>query len=671
VATQIGQVNINLRMSLAQLKTDVKDGASAASASVKQLADDVGTSVGEARGSLMLFSEEVGVHIPRHLQGLVAQIPGVGAAFATMLPLFGVIAAGEIIEKLIEKHKQLEAALSSGWASADHAIANHNDELQVSIEKYKELIAKLQGHPSNGIALALAEAKEAADKLADSLMEDIGRLEKLTANAAHGKIMTALLGTSGSGQAADVLKGLQDAMGNLPHDSNLSANTEKALKDAWQRAQSEIDKNNATSANETANRLAAAQAGMAVSMPLTNFTEANEALQNLQTHLSGLYEGLEEFKTNDALKTQADDLKKSAEAAKAWQKTMDEYYKAVANSRVQLSKEVEDMDKQDGRVTEERLTTELKSEQETNSQRLSDLKKVLEQESQLMDEASRHEMEDDKLAHSGEMAQAQEKLKLSQITEQQMLALQRQFLNEEYEAERSALEQKLELYQNDPDKNPAQVQKLQDQILELDKQHANQEQQITIQSTEAQKAQYDTYFSALENGFSNTIQGIQQGTQTWQKGMQNMFNNILLSFDKMVEQMLAKWLESGLMSMMSQTGSGLFSQLGGGVGAGGAGGAPVSTSALPNSIPFLADGGRLSPNEMGIVGESGPELWRPDAAGSVVPFSKLSGKAERDGPTINHFAFNGVTDFDSFQQNRSQLAAQMYGFMANAARRKG
>jgi hypothetical protein len=670
MSTQIGEVNINLRMSLAQLKTDVRDGASAASDSVKKLADDVGGSVGEARGSLMLLSEEVGVHLPRHLTSLVAQIPGVSTAFATMLPLFGVIAAGEVINKLIEKHKQLQEALASGWDKSDHAIENHNDELQVSIEKYKELIAKLQGTPSNGIALALAEAKVAADKLADSLMEDIGRLEKLTAEAAHGKIMTALLGTSGSGQAADVLKGVQDALGKIPHDSNFASNFEAAAKDGWARAQSEIDKNNATSARETANRLAAAQAGMNVSMPLTDFTKANEALQDLQTHLSGLYGEMEQIKTNDAFKTQAEELKKSTDAAKAWQKTMEAYNKAVAKSAVELNKEVHSLTAENTKDHSEQLKIQLKDEEDAGNKELAALKKTLQQETELIDEASRHAIAEDKLTHAGEMAEAEEKLKLSQITEQRLLALQRQFLNEEYANERSALEQKLELYQNDPDKNPGQVQKLQDQILELDKQHANQEQQITIQSTEAQKAQYDTYFSALENGFSNTIQGIQQGTQTWQKGMQNMFNNILLSFDKMVEAMLAKWMESQLMTMLNPAGGGLFSQLGGGAGFGG-GGAPVSSSTLPNSIPLLADGGRLSPNDLGIVGDAGPELWKPDTAGSIIPFSKLGGKGSDMKVTANTFNFHGVSDMDSFKQNQSQLAAQLYASMANAARRKG
>ena len=152
-----------------------------------------------------------------------------------MLPLFGVIAAGEVIEKLIEKHKQLKEALAQGWDTSNHKISEQNDELQVSIEKYKVLIAQLQGKPSDGIALALAEARKEADKLADALMQDIGQMTKLLEQSAHGSVMTMLLGTPGSGQAADVMKGLSDAMSRIPHDSNLSANTEAALKEAWKQ----------------------------------------------------------------------------------------------------------------------------------------------------------------------------------------------------------------------------------------------------------------------------------------------------------------------------------------------------------------------------------------------------------------------------------------------------
>src|ERR1700677_5398380 len=67
----------------------------------------------ESRGGLMLVEESVGVRLPRHLNTLIAQIPGVGAAFAVMLPIAGVALAIEIVAKLIEKHKELADKLEA------------------------------------------------------------------------------------------------------------------------------------------------------------------------------------------------------------------------------------------------------------------------------------------------------------------------------------------------------------------------------------------------------------------------------------------------------------------------------------------------------------------------------------------------------------------------------
>jgi hypothetical protein len=72
-------------------------------------------SMREAKGSMMLMGEELGIHIPRHLQTLIAGIPAVGAAFAELLPLIGVIAAIAIIEKLIAKNEEAKEKLSQGW----------------------------------------------------------------------------------------------------------------------------------------------------------------------------------------------------------------------------------------------------------------------------------------------------------------------------------------------------------------------------------------------------------------------------------------------------------------------------------------------------------------------------------------------------------------------------
>ena len=72
-------------------------------------------SMAEAKGSTMLLSEELGLHIPRHLQTLINEIPLVGQAFAAMLPLVGVIAAIAIITELIVKSEEAREKLAQSF----------------------------------------------------------------------------------------------------------------------------------------------------------------------------------------------------------------------------------------------------------------------------------------------------------------------------------------------------------------------------------------------------------------------------------------------------------------------------------------------------------------------------------------------------------------------------
>src|SRR5258707_1021311 len=108
MSATIGEVNINLRMSLAQFKRDVKEGSSEASRSTKQMASEMSSSSHEARGSLMLLGEEIGVHIPRHLQGFVTQLPGVNAALTAAFSSVAVLALIEVVVKVVEKIQEFK-----------------------------------------------------------------------------------------------------------------------------------------------------------------------------------------------------------------------------------------------------------------------------------------------------------------------------------------------------------------------------------------------------------------------------------------------------------------------------------------------------------------------------------------------------------------------------------
>src|SRR5581483_9610266 len=111
MSTQIGEVNINLRMSLAQFKQDTRDGSAEATRASKQMADSFKEGSFEARGSLMLLGEEIGVHIPRHLQKVIADIPGVGTALTAAFTSVAALALIEVLVKIVEKNRATQEAV--------------------------------------------------------------------------------------------------------------------------------------------------------------------------------------------------------------------------------------------------------------------------------------------------------------------------------------------------------------------------------------------------------------------------------------------------------------------------------------------------------------------------------------------------------------------------------
>src|SRR5208337_4334240 len=98
----IGALSVTLGLDSAKYTNGLRDAEEKTKSIGKSAERGFGgmeSSAMKARGSLMLVSEELGVRIPRHLQRLIVAIPGVGAAFAAMLPLAGVAMAVRLLSK--------------------------------------------------------------------------------------------------------------------------------------------------------------------------------------------------------------------------------------------------------------------------------------------------------------------------------------------------------------------------------------------------------------------------------------------------------------------------------------------------------------------------------------------------------------------------------------------
>jgi len=140
----------------------------------------------EGRGAIMVLGEEIGVHLPRHVQKFVAELPGVARTMAAAFDAIAVFAIGaalvEAAKKVSEfviKNREAARLNAEAWAESRDRLSESNDELELGNLKIENQIAKLEHKPQNKLAEALLEARIETEKLDDKLqaaIKDAGRL---------------------------------------------------------------------------------------------------------------------------------------------------------------------------------------------------------------------------------------------------------------------------------------------------------------------------------------------------------------------------------------------------------------------------------------------------------------------------------------------------------------
>jgi hypothetical protein len=174
----VGTLTVNLEANTASFSGDLSKASKSAEdfgKSASEAGKQVDYSMMEAKGSLMLFSEEIGVHIPRHLAALIAQIPAVGAAFGAMLPIVGVIAAIAIIEKLVAKNEEAKEKLARSWDTFGAETLTVFDDMDEKLLRVGKTADELAGRHLE----ALQKELELIDKASlKELAAEFGKLTK-------------------------------------------------------------------------------------------------------------------------------------------------------------------------------------------------------------------------------------------------------------------------------------------------------------------------------------------------------------------------------------------------------------------------------------------------------------------------------------------------------------
>jgi hypothetical protein len=250
-----------------------------------------------------------------------------------------------------------------------------------------------------------------------------------------------------------------------------------------------------------------------------------------------------------------------------------------------------------------------------------------------------------------------------------------------------ALRQKLAAMAKDPDVNPLERRKIEDQILELEKQYALK--RISMKKDEVdRKKQLDQAFEqTLQSSFSSGIMGMLQGTETLAKAMKQIYAGLVQDVINMLAEMATQWIEThllmkifGIQTGKETAGSNIMASAASGAAAAGA-----SVAAIPvigwSMVQAVSDEtyATLAAFQAGIAGF---------ALGGIVPATGLAlvhrgerilpasmsgtGAGIGGGHTFNfHYHISGLDGADITDTYKSKLRPMMRRDLLNILKKAG
>jgi hypothetical protein len=118
--------------------TEAEEAASVGAASLS-------VNVNEAKGSLALMGDELGVKMNRHMRGFIADLPVVGSLLSSAFSVFAVVGLIEILDRVPEAIDKIVEKLS-GWDAAAKKIYDHNVQINQQYVKFLDEVTVKQLH---------------------------------------------------------------------------------------------------------------------------------------------------------------------------------------------------------------------------------------------------------------------------------------------------------------------------------------------------------------------------------------------------------------------------------------------------------------------------------------------------------------------------------------------
>ncbi|SHM10578.1 hypothetical protein SAMN05216428_1141, partial [Nitrosospira sp. Nsp11] len=142
------------------------------------------------------------------------------------------------------------------------------------------------------------------------------------------------------------------------------------------------------------------------------------------------------------------------------------------------------------------------------------------------------------------------------MSKRQLLDIQRNYEEQRFQIQTTAQQARIDAMKGDPNYDPVALQKLLDQMAEIQFKHALDVEKINSAMQLDVKEKWDGVLFPIKDAFDRTINGMIQGTLTWRKAMLNIGDNIAASFIKSAVNMATAWAAAELRkTAATQTGT--------------------------------------------------------------------------------------------------------------------
>ena len=124
------------------------------------------------------------------------------------------------------------------------------------------------------------------------------------------------------------------------------------------------------------------------------------------------------------------------------------------------------------------------------------------------------------------------------MSEQEKVATSREAIEQTYAAEIDFLNQKRTLAES----SMATQQRIDNQILQLERNEQRELSQLTRKSLQEQTQAYQAFGSEVTNLFNSQLRGLLSGTESWRTAFKNMLEQMLIDFIEWTESSVVRWV---------------------------------------------------------------------------------------------------------------------------------